>query len=253
MSEKIDQAKQNQVKQQAAALNEEQADLHKSPQELRSELTNKNEDYVFRLTKELKKQGGLSQADAEQKVNALLGEIVAAQHKGLTASALFKMAPSLKANEILHPVQKPTKTPAWQAAVDNILLYFAIFAGFIGLVAMFSTKKTTNNQMGILSIIVISVMFGILMAKYNDMIVNAQGNVSWGKLIAVSLGLALVMVVVMTVLTVKPLIYINPILPGWILVVFAGIAIAGRYGFRKYYHITGSALAPSPQHKTREN
>ena len=68
---KINQSKQEKLKNQTESQNKDDELKTKSPAELRKLLSNKNSDYVFRLQKELQAQGKMTLEEAENKVNEL--------------------------------------------------------------------------------------------------------------------------------------------------------------------------------------
>ena len=60
----IDSEKQAKLKRQTEADNQDEKIKQMDPKELRNKLSNKNQDYVFRLEKELQLQGSISRAFA---------------------------------------------------------------------------------------------------------------------------------------------------------------------------------------------
>lgn len=255
---KIDQKKQAKLKAKTATAEKDEQVKEQTPQELRSKLTNKNADYVFRLQKELEKQGKLSQAAAEEKVNQLLPEIIVAQRHGQPANGLYLASPMIKAGQILHPEVKPktlSDFPFWQRAVDSALLWLAIFMGLYGLMGLSNTQQ--NGQNGVLTILVIGILLGVFMAKYNDLIMPRDKNgkpkkISWPRVILVSVALVIVMIILMGILTTKALRVINPILPGIVYLIIAAACFGIRYLFRKQYGITGSTFMPAPPKKSNK-
>lgn len=221
------------------------------PKILREKLSNKNKDYVFRLEKELQRQGSMSREDAVAMTDSLLSEIIIAQRHGQPANGLYLASPKIKAEQLLHPEQKPVETPFWQLAVDGALLYVAIFVGFYGVVALFQNEKhPENSQMGILTLLSVGIMMGVFMVKYNDIVMPKKGQrVGWSKIILGGLGIALALFVWIWILSLPAIRVINPILPGAANLVIAAAAYGVRYLFRQHYHIVGSAFAPRPQHK----
>ncbi len=219
---KINTEKQAKLKKQAELDTQDEKIKQEDPKALREKLSNKNSDYVFRLEKELQKQGSMSRADAVAMTNGLLSEIIIAQRHG---------------------------TPTWQLMVDGALLYLAIFVGLCGILALFQTKNQPyNSQMGILTIASVGILMGIFMVKYNDWLMPQQGKrPSLVKLILRMLAIAVVLFVWMWILQIPALRVINPVLPAVADIVIAAAAYGVRYLFRKHYNIVGSAFAPRPQ------
>lgn len=255
---KIDQAQQEKLRAKITTTEQDDEIKEESPQVLRTKLTNKNSDYVFRLQKELEKQGKLSHSEAEEKVNQLLPEIIVAQRHGQPANGLYMASPKIKADQILHPEVKPktlSDFPFWQRAVDSGLLWLAIFMGIYGLMGLASTKPTGQN--GVLTITIVGILLGVFLAKYNDLIMPRDQNgkpkkVSWPRVIVVSVALVIVIVILMGILTLKALRPINPVLPGIIYIIIAAISFGIRYLFRKQYGITGSTFMPAPPKKSNK-
>lgn len=250
---KIDQAKQEKLKKETEKQNKDDELKSKSSAELRALLSNKNSDYVFRLQKELQNQGQMSADDAKAKVDPMLAEIVIAQHHGQPANGLYMASPKIKAQEMLHPKQKPKgllDIPFWQRATDTTLLWLAIIFVMDGLLAVFNTK-VQSGQNGLLTIVVMGIILGLFMAKYNEWALpkyDANGNrqkMSWGKIIGISVLMIVVVIAGIGILTRPFLKVINPVLPGIVYLILGAALFGARYLFRKYYHITISAFAPS--------
>lgn len=246
---KINTEKQAKLKKQAELDTQDEKIKQEDPKALREKLSNKNSDYVFRLEKELQKQGSMSRADAVAMTNGLLSEIIIAQRHGQPANGLYLASPAIKAEQMLHPKKKPVDTPTWQLMVDGGLLYLAIFFAIFGVMALFETgKQSYNAQWGVLTLASVGILMGVFMVKYNDWFTpNPNKRPSWTKLILSGLAIAVVMIALVTVLSVPALRVINPVLPGPIDVAIAVVAYGARYLFRKHYNIIGSAFAPRPQ------
>lgn len=251
-NQNIDPEKQEKLKNEAERASKEEKIKAASPEELRKKLSNKNSDYVFRLQKELERQGQLSSDEAVAKVNKLLPEIVIAQGNGQPANGLYMASPSIKANQILHPEEKP-KTPAdfpfWQRATDNALFWLAIFMGVYGLLGVFHAQSK-DGQNGVLTIASVGIILGLFMAKYNEWLMPKTAGkklkMSWLRVIGTTAALLVILVVWMWLLNLPGIRVINPILPGYIYVVVAVVAYGARYLFRKKYGITGSAFGTVP-------
>lgn len=215
---------------------------------LRSKLSNKNSDYIFRLEKAL--QAKESPAKAKKMTDSLLVEIMIAQGKGIPASTLYKMSPLEKADTLLNPIKKIEPTKFWQRAVDNALLYLAIFTAIVGITTLFTNQKN-NSQMGILTLFSVGAIFGVLMTYYNDLMMNGKRP----SLLMIIIGGIVIVVTLfgwITLLSLKVMAPINPVLPAWAELVIAAVAFVFRHWFRGYYHVTTSALNPGMQNKSRD-
>lgn len=236
--------KQQEIKEKKAEVAEKEASLENAtPEELRGMLTNRNEDYVFRLEKQLK-EAGLTEGDAKLKVNGYLKEIIVAQRKGQPATQLFG-SPQIKAKELVDPRGKQTDdVKFWQKAVDNSLLYLAIFSAMFGLVGLFSKKP---QAIGVITILSVGLLFGFLMTYYNDLIMKKkEDRPSLWKMMLGGIGIVLFIFLWITLTELPILRVINPVLPGWASLVVAVVAYLGRRYFRAHYHITTSSFGPGP-------
>lgn len=249
---KVNKAKQAELRKESKKQAEKEDIEEAKPAELRQKLSNKNADYVYRLQKELQRQGKLTPAQAKDSVDSLLPEIIIAQRNGQPANGLYMASPKIKANQLLHPKPKVIPLmahPFWQRAVDNILLWFTIFFGFYGLLGLFNSTNSKGTQNGVLTILVLSIVMGIFLAKYNEWVTPYTNNqerkrLPWMKLIVSSVIFVVVAVGVMWILTEPWARVINPILPGIVNIIIAAASFGIRYLFRKYYHIVGSSFAP---------
>lgn len=250
---KIDQNKQDKLKAKTEIEEKDDEIKSESPEQLRSMLSNKNSDYVFRLQKELILQGKMSSDKAEEEVNALLPEIVVAQRHGQPANGLYMASPKLKAQEMLQPPD-PAKIvhPFWQRAVDGALLYMVIFLGIFGVMYMFTPNIKSNSQMGIITLLSTGALMGVFMTKYNDWIMPTPGKkakLPFGRMIVGILVLLVILMAWVWLFTLPGLRFLNPVLPGVADVIIAAVLFGARYLFRKQYKITGSTFAPTPNRK----
>jgi uncharacterized membrane-anchored protein len=217
-----------------------------SAADLREKLSNKNADYVFRLQKELEAQGKLTAAEAKSLVDKLLPEIIVAQRKGQPANNLFKAAPKLKAEQILHPAPKKQETPTWQRMIDGVLFYIVIMTGLFGVLALFqSPKQAQSGQMGIVSLILVGLLLGLVMTKYNDLMDPRKKRKGMGWLLALyGVAIFVGLLVIMYVFQSPYLKAINPVLPAGADIAIAAILYLVRFAFRRYFKITGSPFYP---------
>ena len=211
------------------------------PKELRKKLSNKNQDYVFRLEKFLAEDQNYTMDQVEPAIDQILPEIIVAQRKGIPASSLYQKAPREKAIEIANPKKEAPKNKFWMHAVDNGLLYFVIFAGFFGVVQLFNMNSKQQNgvqQMGILTVASVTILFGILMAYYNDLVTREKSKrpPMW-KVVLIGIFLVGIVMVWITITSMPFLRVINPVLNPWVYIVLAVIAFFVRRWFRQKYHV----------------
>ena len=105
-----------------------------SPKELRNKLSNKNQDYIFRLEKFLTEDQNYTMDQVEPAIDQILPEIIVAQRKGIPASNSYQQAPKEKEIEIANPKKEAHKNKLWTNAVKNGYINFVFFGGFFGVV-----------------------------------------------------------------------------------------------------------------------
>ena len=246
--------KQEKLKKQGEAEAAQAEIKQENPKDLVKKLSNKNQDYLFRLRKELI-AGGMKEDQADAEIDSLLPDIYAAQIKGQPAGTLFGVSPTIKAGQILHPVVKPTKVPNWLLGVDSALIYTAILTGMFGLMQLFTNdNKKTANGSGILTLIVMGVAMGWYFTKYNNWMKPdpKTGKTAWGKVIWGLIGSLVLIMAIVLILSLKPLAVINPVLPGWADLLVAAVATGAWYLIRKHYGIHGSSFSPDTLNKKKK-
>jgi uncharacterized membrane-anchored protein len=216
-----------------------------SVQEITDNLSKRNSDYVFKMRKLLSDEG-YSDQKIDTEMAPLLPDILKAQRRGTPANQLYG-APTVKANSIIHKPAPVQKTPFWKKLTDSTLMFMGALAGMYGIVGMFTKTSSATNRStgGLISIIMISIIWGFALTKLNDYMRIPKGErPKMGKTIVYVM---FVIVVVFAVLGLAPFIpaVINPILPPIGLIIFAAIALGGRYVFRRYFHIKDSIFAPN--------
>lgn len=250
---KIDNSKQEKLKEKVASQNMEDEVKQTEPAQLREQLSNKNSDYVYRLQKELEAQGSMSEEDAVKHVDGLLSDLVIAQRHGKPASTFYGMSPKLKAADMLKPkVKTAADIPFWQYATDSALLYVALFVGLFGVIALFTPNSKNNSQMGILTLVIVGAGMGIFMTKYNDWVLPAGGKnkkIPWSKLILGMCAIVLILFVLIYLLSIPALHVINPVLPGFADIIIAAVTYGARWLFRRHYQIIGSVFNPASRNK----
>ncbi|WP_125606414.1 DUF1129 family protein [Lapidilactobacillus bayanensis] len=218
-----------------------------SPAELRAELTNKNNDYVFKLHK-LLVEAGYTDADADAKLDSILPEIIKNQRIGKPANQIFG-SPSFQVDQLLHPKKKPTELKYWMRSVDWTFLYLVILGVLFSVMGLIPNSNTKNNgSSGLLSLLIMSVAFGFLLTWFTDEMQAARdrrkngekSKMSWGVIGKGALATVGVLLLVSITAFINPA--LNPVLPGWGYLVLAALAYGARYLFRRYYHITGRLM-----------
>lgn len=211
------------------------------PKELRKQLSNKNSDYIFRVEKAMLNSENVAMEQVEPAIDEILPEIIIAQRKGIPASTLYRQSPTEKAKELAHPKDKQNGKPKfWMQIVDNVLLYLTFFLGMFGVVQLFMPKGKANQsgEMGIVTLLSVAVLFGIVMAYYNEMLArDKKDRPSVVKMIVIG-ALVLMGIFLWITLTSMPFFRpFNPIINPWIEIVGAVLAFVGRRYFKQKYHV----------------
>jgi uncharacterized membrane-anchored protein len=131
---------------------------------LLSELTKKNDEYVFKLRRILKEH---QYTDAqEHKVLAdILPEMVEAQRAGKPATQIFGPV-TVKADSIINAPKPVKQAPYWLTGLDLSLFFASIFGLMYGIMAFIKPKNMTAGS-GIASIIIMAGMAGFIFSYYN--------------------------------------------------------------------------------------
>lgn len=205
------------------------------PDALRAQLSNKNQEYVFKLNKYLV-DNDFKEDEAKEAIDKLMPEMIDNQINGVPANQLYGPV-TKKAGEIVHPVKPVKKTPFWASSVDNSLLFFALFALLYGIVALTSKKAGASNQTGIVTLVILSGMWGTLLTWFNiQMKKPKKERPGWGITLGyLAIGLML-MFIFLGAMTFVPT-SINPSLSGIGYLIVAAVAYGIRFVFRRYMGI----------------
>jgi len=199
--------------------------------DLRKKLSNKNAEYVFKLNKHLM-DDGFKEDEAKEEIDKLLPEIIENQIKGIPANQLYGPV-TKRAQDIVHPVKKPTVTPFWASWVDTSLLFFALFGLLYGIVALTSKKADPNSQTGIITLVVLSAMWGALLTWFNNQMKRPKDQrPGWGVTIGYLVVGLVFMFVFLAAMTAVPAV-INPALNAIGYFIAAVLAYGIRFVFRR--------------------
>lgn len=199
--------------------------------DLRKKLSNKNAEYIFKLNKRLM-EDGFKEDEAKEVIDKSLPEIVDNQIKGIPANQLYGPV-TQRAQEIAHPVKKRKVTPFWASWIDTSLLFFALFGVLYGIVAMTSKQSDPNSQTGIITLIVLSAMWGALLTWFNNrMKLPKSERPGWGITVGYLVVGLVFMFVFLAAMTVVPT-SINPPLNAIGYFIAAVVAYGVRFVFRR--------------------
>lgn len=219
-----------------------------TPAELRAELTNKNDDYVFKMHK-LFVEAGYTEADADQKIDEFLPEIIAGQRTGKPAAQLYG-APTVKVDHIIHAPAKPIEIKYWMRSVDWSMLYFVILAAVFGVMGFFTKANAANNtSSGFLTLVTMSLSFGFLLTWFTDGMAESQAAKKagrkpkrplWRTILLSVVAVFVVMALISMISVILP--GLNVVLPAIVYLLMAAAVYGLRYLFRRHYHIKGNTM-----------
>lgn len=243
LREKNKQAAEKQKENSAKSVKKEEtkAEIYNAnSDDLRKKLSNKNAEYVFKLNKYLM-DDGFKEDEAKEVIDDLLTEIIENQYKGIPANQLYGPV-TQKAKDIAHPVKKPKATPFWASWIDTALLFFALFGLLYGVVALTSKTKDPNNQTGILTLLVLSAMWGALLTWFNNQMKKPKAErPGWGVTIGYLVVGLLLMFVFLGAMAFIPA-SINPTLNSVGYFIAAIVAYGVRFVFRRSMNIKDRAF-----------
>ena len=107
--------------------------------------TKRNEDFMFRLTKELNENDKLSEEKKEEALQDTKLRLLEGQLKGETAKQIYG-TPTDRVKEIIEgPKKAPVETKYWMKALDNGMVFLMIFALMFGIMMIFQPKSVTSE------------------------------------------------------------------------------------------------------------
>lgn len=224
-------------------------------------LTRKNEDFVYQLNKQLDAR----QVNADKKdefMTKTINELKAGQKSGKTAKTLFG-TPTQYAEELVHPKKKEDQPVGnqnfWMLALDNGMMFFAIFAFMFGLIGLINAKGLTANghvgNAGITAVILVAIAGGLLFG-YVAKIMSPKKDPKTGKLVQKGLWyrigmIALAFIIWIGIYTIAAVLpnAINPLLNKWVYLALGVIVFGIDLFFRARFNIVNNVFAGSPRRR----
>lgn len=219
---------------------------------------------MYQLNKQLEAQG-VKAADKPALLAETIAALKAGQKSGRTARAMFK-TPTAHAHELLHPqpsAQAQQQTAGWLMAIDNGLMFFAIFTFMFGIMALVSPatmRLAHNGSAGITAIVAVAIIGGLVFAAVNQILLPVQvkgaaaGQTKtkrrplWQRLTLILVALA-VWLLAYTLVAMLPN-AVNPRLNAYVYLACGVAAFLGDLYFRRRFNVTTGFLgAPAPQQK----
>lgn len=201
-----------------------------------TDLTKKNQDYMFHLEKELDQRKYAQKNEALSKVHA---ELLEKQKTGIVATKLYGPV-TKKADEIIAGPKKPAKIPTlWEMALDNGLMMFALFCAMYAIFGVFS-KNSNQTNAGIITLIATSVVAGIGLGYFYRQMLGQQKQRNWGRVILNVIILVAAWMAVFGLVGIIPP-SVNVVLPPVAYATLAIIAFAVRIYVKKRLDIPNPA------------
>ncbi|KPN83886.1 MULTISPECIES: DUF1129 family protein [Apilactobacillus] len=227
-----------------------QQNRHEAEQKTRQQfdgigLTKRNSDYMFRFNKELKKTK-LSDERKVEIVNQMKDELLVEQKHGATARNLYGTVEE-RINFIMNPPKKKISMMDNFApnAIFNALFFFVIFNLLYGITLMIQTNAKDKQSVGILSLVLISLVFGIFMPIMTRLL---DGNVKHKYSGLVRFGLLILSVIVwigaFMVIVSIPQAGINIAVSPIVNFILAAISAFAAFWIHKNYEITVNVMTP---------
>ena len=203
--------------------------------EMIARLTNKNNEYVFKLRRELK-DGGMSEADEEALLKTMLPEMITAQRQGKPATQLYGPV-TVKANEILHTPKPEPKKPLWLLVADQGLFFMAILAAVFAVMTYINPKSQNNASNSFAYLVMLSLMAGLFFVYYADWMERDKKNRRSAWLV---LGGGIVLVLAVTFIGGALMMLDTPFtraMPWFVDVIIAVVAYGSHWLLQRRYHL----------------
>lgn len=206
-----------------------------APEEIMKHLSKRNADYIFKLRKGLAATD--LAADRQQAIiDEMLPNIIEAQHKGKPANVIYGSV-SEYINKMLHAPVPAKQTPLWMSTLDMSLTFLAMFTLVYGLFGLFSPKMAQSATNGWLTLVMIALAAGLLMA-YTSQWVNRKRKSSFWRMILVSIVAVFIMMIILSFIMLVPR-QINFIIPPVPELIIAALAYGGHYLLKKHFKPLG--------------
>ncbi|AMV60423.1 Integral membrane protein [Pediococcus damnosus] len=207
--------------------------------------TKRNEDFMFRLKRELK----TSKLSDEKKNEALLeteSRLLEGQLKGETAKQIYGTPTDRVKGIIAGPKKAPVETKYWMKVLDNSMVFLMIFSLMFGIMMIAQPKSIAEQPgpAGITAMVAISLIGGACAPFLTDRLQptsKTKERSSIWKTIAMATGMILVWMVAYMAFSSLPA-AVNPVLPYEVYLAMAVALFFVRMWFKRRYHLTGGFL-----------
>lgn len=208
--------------------------------------TKRNEDFMFRLTKELNANDKLSDEKKQEALQDTKLRLLQGQLKGETAKQIYG-TPTDRMKEIIEgPKKAPVETKYWMKVLDNAMVFLMIFALMFGIMLIMQPKSIAQEPgpAGITAMLAISVIGGACAPFLTDRLqpgASKKKHQSIWKTIGMATGMILVWMVAYMAFSALPE-SLNPVLPFEAYFVIAAVLFVFRLWFKRRYHVTGGFM-----------
>ena len=217
--------------------------------QLRSQLTKKNEQYIFDLNKALE-AANLTETEKVVALHEMLPTLVEEQKVGKTARQLYGTVSERTDAIVNKPVEQKRTTTASLMWLDNFLLIFGMLGLISGVMAMFIPKGTQAASYGLTALLVASALGGLIFYMMYLFIYRfeypgadrSQKPKTWKSMVMIAC-VTLVWLLVFNGAALLPR-TLNPIIDPFVLAILSLAALGGRYYLKKRFNIVSSLAAP---------
>lgn len=219
--------------------------IEQQNKEMMEQLTNKNQDYFFQLDKRLVEEG-YPQEDIDGLLHEMLKETLELQEQSIPASRHYgtvtEYVRKLRTGEVDDKDEGSEEiSPLWQRYVDGALLLGGLFALING-VGTLSVNVLKYEPAGLGEILVNFLLGGLVMILLTK---NApKPGDKWSFLKYFGTSILAMIIWVIGISTLRYFAYqfpfLNPELPGYIIILIGSLALSGRYLFKRHYNIKGT-------------
>lgn len=211
----------------------------KENDKLYTQLTNKNQDYIFQLNSRLDELD-YDPVKKEYVFNDMLHEILAAQKESIQARKIYgtvtEQADNILGKNVDLPEEEQEKSPTWMLYMDGALL----MGGLFGLVNGISAWNSADNPVGLFQVIMNFLIGGLavlVLTKYAPKQGQTKGLL---KYIIATIGVMFFWVLTLTVVLAAIPSVLNPSLPGPVIVGISVVALLARWYLKRKLDIQGT-------------
>lgn len=214
-------------------------EIKKENEQLYSQLTKKNRDYMFQLNSRLEEMAYDSKKK-EYAFNKMLHETIAGQSQSIPARRIYgtvtEQADNIVGTDLGIPAGEQDKSPGWMLYMDGALL----MGGLFGVVNGIASWQSTGESVGLLQVLMNFLIGGLailVLTKYAPQQGQTKGLL---KYIVATIGVMFFWVTILTFVLAAVPDALNPTLPGPLVIGIAVVALLARWYLKKKLDIKGT-------------